>query len=445
MARSFRFYSTMMVAICLLLGIVVYGGGRYSFGVFMKPLAETMGWTRTEISLAVTINLVCYGIFSPVIGWLFDTIGARKVMISGGAILMLSLCAMYFAHNLWLFYLLYGVLSALGANAVGRISQATIVANWFVKRRGFMMGVTAVSVGLGTAIMAPVVRAILDAFGWQTAFLVVGVMVGFLVLLPIILFVKGQGRPEDRGFGPDGVPLEQAQAPSATGKGAKAPVNDADWSAGEALRSRAFWAITISMGLSYLADYIVLLHGPASFEDRGFSGTTAAFLLSMATLASCIGRLGFGWLADNVDMKIGFTLFFGFQLIATPFMILGDSIYMLYAFAFIWGIGYGGAAVYKPYAFSVYFGRSSFSTIYGVATMMTVFFGAAGSTLGGVIYDTQKSYDAAWYFCGAIWAIAIVMMWMLGGKPERKIPGAVQTRPAQPSLGADSGNARRVL
>ncbi|MFA5631745.1 MAG: MFS transporter [Porticoccaceae bacterium] len=419
MERGFRFWSTVMVLICFVLGIVVYGGGRYSFGVFMKPLAETMEWSRTQISLAVTINLICYGISSPVIGWLLDTIGARRVMISGAAIMTVSLCAMYFAHSLWMFYFLYGVASAFGANAIGRIAQASIVANWFVKRRGLMMGITALSIGLGTAIMAPVVRLFLDNYGWQLAFVAMGVMMGVLVLLPIVLLVKGQGRPEDRGFGPDGIPLEEAQAQQ-PGPGSRAAPAQDDWKVSEALRSKAFWAITIAMGISYMADYIVLLHGPADFEDRGHSGATAALVLSIATLASCIGRLGFGWFADRANLKLGFTLLFGLQLISTPLVIIDGGVNTLYAFAFIWGIGYGGAAVYMPYAIAGYFGRANFSSIMGWTTMVTVFCGSIGGILGGLIHDRYQSYHLAWLCCIVFWALAIVIMLLLGGKPDKQ-------------------------
>ncbi|MFA5629930.1 MAG: MFS transporter [Porticoccaceae bacterium] len=416
MAKSFRFWSTLMVIICFVLGILVYGGGRYSFGIFMKPLAETMGWSRTQVSLAVTINLICYGISSPVVGWLLDTIGARKVMVTGALLMMVSLCAMYFAHNIWMFYFLYGVVSAFGANAVGRIAQASIVANWFVKRRGLMMGVTAISIGLGTAIMAPVVRYLLDAYGWQLAFVAVGVMMGVLVLLPVLLFVKGQGRPEDRGFGPDGMPLGEslqtaaAPAPAAGLKGG-------DWKVSDALRSKAFWAVTLAMGLSYTADYIVLLHGPADFEDRGYSGATAALVLATATLTSCFGRIGFGWLADYASIKLGFALMFGLQLIATPLVVIASSEIMLYSFAVIWGVGYGGAAVLLPYAIAHYFGRSCFSAILGWATMVTVFCGSIGGIVGGLVYDNYHSYQLAWIACGVLWALAITMVLVLGGRP----------------------------
>jgi len=418
MARGFRFWSIVMVLICFVLGIVVYGGGRYSFGVFMKPVAETMGWSRTQISLAVTINLICYGISSPIIGWLLDTIGARRVMITGAAMMTVSLCAMYFAHSLWMFYFLYGVASAFGANAIGRIAQASIVANWFIKRRGLMMGVTALSIGLGTAIMAPVVRLFLDHYGWQLAFVAMGVMMAVLVLLPILLLVKGQGRPEDRGFGPDGISLEEARAQRSGSTSQLNPQHD--WKVSEALSSKAFWAITIAMGISYMADYIVLLHGPADFEDRGHSGAIAALVLSIATLASCIGRLGFGWFADHANLKVGFSLLFGLQLVATPLVLIDGGVSTLYAFAFIWGIGYGGAAVYMPYAIAAYFGRSNFSSIMGWTTMVTVFCGSIGGILGGLIHDRYQSYQLAWLSCMTFWAVAIIIMLLLGGKPDKK-------------------------
>lgn len=411
-----------MMVICFITGVMVFGGGRYSFAVFMKPLSESMDWSRSQLSLAVTINLIFYGMASPVIGWLFDTIGARKVMITGAALMTFSLCAMYFASNLWLFYFLYGVLSAFGANAIGRMSQVSIVTNWFVKRRGMMMGVTALSIGLGTAIMAPVVRLLLDTYGWQLAFVALGVMMGVLVLLPIILFIKGQGRPEDRGFGPDGVPLMDIHGAHSGTTQAPASSSGADWKVREALRTRAFWAVSLAMGIAYMGSYVFLLHGPADFEDRGFSGTTAATVLSIGTLASCVGRLGFGWLADHAPLKTGFLIQIGLHLVALPLVLLDGGIYLLYAFAIIWGVGYGGTGVYLPYAIAHYFGRSSFASIYGWSAMTSTFCGAIGGYLSGLIYDIQGSYSLAWIGCALLWTIALILIALFANKPSR--PGA---------------------
>jgi len=419
MNKRFRIWSTIMMLICFITGVMVFGGARYSFAVFMKPLSESMEWSRSELSLAVTINLIFYGLASPVIGWLFDTIGARKVMITGAALMTCALCAMYFANSLWVFYFLYGVLSAFGANAIGRMSQVSIVTNWFVKRRGMMMGVTALSIGLGTAIMAPVVRWLLDSYGWRMAFVALGVMMAVLVLVPIIVFVKGQGRPEDRGFGPDGSPLETTRDTSPNLAQATQS-KDTDWKVGEALRTKAFWAVSLAMGIAYMGSYIFLLHGPADFEDRGFSGATAAMVLSIGTLASCVGRLGFGWLADQAPLKAGFLLQIGLHLIALPLVLIDGSVYWLYAFAIIWGVGYGGTGVYLPYAIAYYYGRSSFASIYGWSAMASTFCGATGGYLGGLVYDLTGSYYFAWVGCALLWALALLLIALFADKPLRR-------------------------
>ena len=123
-----------MVGICFLTGFVAYGGGRYSFGVFLKPMTEALGWSRTQMSLGATINLVFYAIASPIVGRMMDTVGIKFTMLVGAALSTIGLCAMYFCDTLWMFYLLYGVVAAIGMNMTGRIAQATIVANWFARR-----------------------------------------------------------------------------------------------------------------------------------------------------------------------------------------------------------------------------------------------------------------------------------------------------------------------
>ena len=112
--KSFQLWSNIMVAICFVTGIVAYGGGRYSFGVFIKPMTEALGWTRTQISLGATINLICYAIASPIVGRMLDKWGVRHTVLIGSVIVGSGFCGMYFINSLWVFYLLFGVVAALG-------------------------------------------------------------------------------------------------------------------------------------------------------------------------------------------------------------------------------------------------------------------------------------------------------------------------------------------
>jgi MFS family permease len=301
---------------------------------------------------------------------------------------------------------------------VGRMAQATIVANWFVKQRGLMMGITAVSIGIGTSVMAPVANGILQSTGWQVSYLFLGGSFIVLILFPVVLFIKARGRPEDRGFGPDGTSLTDQEVSTNPTMGEN---DDAahEWTVREAFRTTALWGILIAMALSYMADYIVLFHGVASFEDRGLTSGTAISIFSLATLVSVIGRIGFGWMADRLDIKACMALMFGLQVVASPFLIAGGAnIGMLYVFAIIWGLGYGGLGTLMPAISSQYFGRRHFGSIYGWITMGTVFGGAAGSALGGWIYDFQGDYTLAWYACIVMWVISAVTIYTLGRKPE---------------------------
>lgn len=418
--RRYRIWGAVMVGICFLSGLVAYGGARYSFGVFMKPMSEAMGWSRTQMSLGATINLICYAVASPVIGRMMDRLGVKATLLIGAPLAGLGLMSLYFLHSLWQFYVLYGVVVAIGSNMVGRIAQATIVANWFIKGRGIALGITAVSIGLGTSVFAPVANAILHAFNWQTAFVFLGGTFFALVLLPAVIFIKGRGLPEDRGFGPDGAPLESARS----GKGAaRRPAGPDDWTVAEAFRTWALWGLFIALGLSYMGDYIVLFHGVAAFQDRGLSAAAATAILAVGTLVSSAGRLGFGWLVDHLSARTCIAVMLAVQITAMPFVIAGGaSTAMLYTFAIVWGLGYGGLATLLPAVSSEYFGRRNFGAIFGFVTMATVLGGAIGSTFGGWVYDTRGDYELAWYASIAMRAVAAVAVFTMARKPRKKAP-----------------------
>jgi MFS family permease len=282
-----------------------------------------------------------------------------------------------------------------------------------------MMGITALSIGLGTSIMAPAANAILQGMGWQAAFLFLGTAFLVFVFLPSIIFIKGKGRPEDRGFGPDGIPLDVMNG---SGQALASPAVDVekDWTVESALRTGAFWGIFIAMGLSYMADYIILFHSVAYFEDIGLSPGLASSVLAVGTLVSCVGRVGFGWLADRVDIRICMALMLAVQIVAMPFLILGGShLTPIYIFACVWGMGYGGLATLLPAAAGAYFGRRHFGSIFGWITMGTVLGGAIGSTLGGWIHDVRGSYDLAWYGCIAMRVAACIAVYALAKKPRK--------------------------
>jgi sugar phosphate permease len=190
-----------VVAGCFVLLFLFAGAGFYSFSIFIKPLENDFGWNRSAISLAMSIYMIVHGVAGPFIGHATETYGPRKVMTL--AALMSGICfvGVSFVSSLWSFYLAYTLLS-LGTTGIGFIPVSSVLARWFVRRRGTAIGFAMLGIAVGGLVMAPLVGLIISHFGWRAAFVFMGLLV-WLLALPVTLFVI-KGSPAEMGLLPDG-------------------------------------------------------------------------------------------------------------------------------------------------------------------------------------------------------------------------------------------------
>jgi len=175
------FYGYVIVAIAFLVLMLIMGIA-YSFGVFFNPLLDEFGWSRTMISGAVSLSAMMVGVFAIVMGGLNDRFGPRRIMTVSGLFVGLSLILMSRVSEIWHVYLFYGIIFGISASAP-YMTQAASVTHWFVKRRGTMIGIFVAGVGAGAVILPPIAGRMIEAFGWRTAYLILGGAVMVLLIL----------------------------------------------------------------------------------------------------------------------------------------------------------------------------------------------------------------------------------------------------------------------
>lgn len=263
------FYGYWVVAGCFVLLFLFSGAGFYSFGVFIKPLEDHFGWSRSAISLTISIYMIVHGIAAPFVGHITDKHGPKKVMtllglVTGAAFILIS-----FTSSLWYFYLMYGLLS-LGSTGIGFIPVSGVLSRWFIRRRGTAIGSAMVGIAVGGLIMAPLTGLINAYFGWRTSFVVLGLLV-WLLALPITLFVI-KGSPDEMGLMPDGDDAGEDQSE----KGSAFPPTTIPefregWPLKEALQTRAFFWVAATYFLAPLAQMGMLQHQVPMVMERGIS------------------------------------------------------------------------------------------------------------------------------------------------------------------------------
>jgi MFS family permease len=383
------FYGWVVVAASA--AIVCVGmGALFSLGVFLKPMADTMGWSRGAISSVALLNWVAMGLGSFVWGALSDRIGTRVVAVMGGVLLGLGLVLSSQVQALWQLNVTFGVMVgfAVGAFYAPLTSTAT---KWFTVRRGLAVGLVSAGIGVGILAMAPLARGLISAWGWRVALLVMGDL-AWLIVVPVALLIREH--PGDVG------------AAALGGASARA---GRDYTTGQVLSTPQFWAIAVTHFACCAAHSGPIFHMVTHATDQGIGPMAAATAFGVSGLSSVAGRLGGGVLADRFSAKT--TLLAGLALQAAMIVLylFVREVGAFYALALVFGVAYGAVMPLYALVTREYFGERVMGAAYGGVFLVSTLGMGLGSFAGGVLYDRLGSY--AWLYAGsfAIGAAAVLL------------------------------------
>jgi sugar phosphate permease len=389
-------------------------GARYSFGVFVKPMFAEYNWPMTVISLAASINLVMYAIGGVFAGWLLDRVAPKWITTVSVLLTTAGLLAASFVKSPLGLYLSYGVLVGIGSAGSGAVACTASIGKWFVKKRGIAIGIASMGIGLGTMIMAPLAGYIVKSFGWRVGFLCIGALTCVVGIVMSQIFM-GKDHPERYGLQPDGVPLPPNQSnPQAPVDPVKKP------SLKPILADPRFWLLVVCNVLAVMTVMMTFVHQVAYAINNGIDKLEAAAAIGFIGIMGSGGKFFFGWLCDRIrDAKYSAAL--GFMLMAVGMFLLyrTTNVIMLYAFALVYGFGYGSLAPVTPYLISDRFGRQVLGATYGLLTFFSTGIGGAlGPILGGFIFDQTGSYRSGWIMNTIF--LMIISLLILALNPSRR-------------------------
>jgi len=356
-------------------------------GVFMPALTREFGWSRTEISGAMTLGSLSGALMAPVFGPLIDRYGG-KAFVAGGALIMgLCLIALARVQNVWEFYIFYAAGRAVSTGFFDLAASVT-VSKWFVRRRGMAVGLTTLGTRAGFAVMPIGVQLIIGGWGWREAWLVLAATVLALGIAPPLRFLHQT--PESRGLLPDG-----DKAPPQGESGVGLVELERDWTREEAIRTRAFWLVTLAISLQAWAGGAINLHQIPHMVDRGLSAETAALIVSLLAVFAGAGSLLEGVLDETVGAR--WTLVIGLVGSAGGMVVLMSvhSTAMALVYAGTYGLAFGLMVTSSQVVFADYFGRQALGAIRGSAAPVQMTLNAIGPVVGGAAFDLTGSYMAA--------------------------------------------------
>ncbi|MBI4498365.1 MAG: MFS transporter [Chloroflexi bacterium] len=410
------FYGWALVGLGFVTLAIVYGL-RFAFSAFFVAILDEFGWGRAETSLIFSLNVLVYGLCVPFAGALLDRFGPRVTLPLGVAVVCGATAAASLATELWHFYLLIGVVAALGTALSGFINFAVMITSWFVKRRGTALGFTLAGNGVSFLVVT-LAQTLINGLGWRSAYLVLGLGLG-AVLLPLAVLLP-RSRPESMGLRPDGDPA--LPLPAALPGAPALKSAESDPTLGEAVRDYRYWCLFLANMLIWGFGFnLIVAHQLAYAKDGGVDPILMATVVAIYGFANIGGNMA-GFLSDRIGREWAYTLGTAAGMVAVLCLLAGGSpetAWLLFIYGPLYGVAMGIISPTQTAATADLFGGRHFGKIQGLIVTGFGIGGSIGPWLGGFIYDTRESYFLAVLVSLTAIVGAGVMMWLAAPRRGR--------------------------
>jgi len=420
--RSRRIHPAWFVATTALVALIGAAGFRAAPGVLMMPLEEEFGWSLTEISLAVTLNLLLFGLTAPFAAALMQRFGIRAVTATALMLIAAGAALTVFVTAPWMLLLTWGLLIGLGTGSMALVFAATVTDTWFAKRRGLVSGVLTAGSATGQLIFLPVIAVAAEDYGWRIASLIIAG--GALLVVPLVLVLL-RDRPSDLGVGRYGEPDVAVQhpaspAPPARGAGAAALALSA---LRDASKVRAFWALVAGFAIcGATTNGLVGTHFIPSAHDHGMPQTTAAGLLAVVGIFDIAGTVLSGWLTDRVNPRILLAVYYagrGISLLFLPSLLSSTVQPSIVVFIVVYGLDW--VATVPP---TIALCREIFAErgplVFGWVFAAHQVGAGIASVLAGIVRDQTGQYTVAWFTAAGLCVVAAVISGAIARRPRSR-------------------------
>src|SRR6266550_4796220 len=412
-------YGWLIISLCFLTTLTS-AGVRSSPSVLIHPLEAEFGWSRAAIALVVGMNLLLFGIASPISGWLLDRYGPRKVMLGSLTVLILGVSGTITMNQFWQFFLVWGIIVGIGAGGVGSVLTATVGNRWFVARRGLVLGILGSASSTGQLIFLPLFMATIYYAGWRMGSMVLIVVA--IILLPLI-YVFMRDDPSEIGLEPYG-----AGQPGAASSGGMASLRgarsaNASITLREAFGTSTFWLLAGSFFVcGGTANGLIGTHLIPHEIDHGIPQVAAASLVGVMGSLNLVGTIFSGWMVDRVQPQRWLALVYALRGVSLLFLPFVHDFTGLVFFAIVYGLDWFATVPPSMALTADTFGRQNVGKVYGWIFMSHQIGAAIMASAAGAIRTWMGDYQFAFFSGGVIAMIAAGLALQIKSKPKEAAP-----------------------
>ena len=354
--------------------------------VFIYPMSQELGWSRTMISGSVSAGALAALAVSPMIGWAIDRFGARPLLVISVVVLGVSISSLAWAAVPVSFYLAYGA-ARIVFHTSAPIGATTVVSQWFIKKRGRAIGIVFVGGAIGGLVFTMASALLIDHYGLKVAWISLGAIVLAVSLAPTLFLIVE--RPEDMGLSPDNEPRDR---PSPVLAGIARP-EDHSWTLKAAMGTVPFWILFVMGFAVFFVGSGVNVHIGAYYRDQGLSVSMAATAISVSWIAAAAGSVGWGWVLEKVEARFAYSAIMLIQSAGNIYLMSVSSNGEALVASVLIGLVTGGSNVIPSFMYAHFFGRTQLGRIRGVGEIGVLLGQSTGPLLAGIVFDFRESYS----------------------------------------------------
>lgn len=370
-------------------------------GIIIQPLEQEFGWSREQITLAISINMLLFGLAGPFLGRLTDRFGPRIISIAALSIVSLGVIGTLWMTQAWHFVMLWGTVVGIGSAGTSMVLASGIVNRWFQQRRGLALGILGAAMSAGQLIFTQLIMYLNTGFGWRAATLFAAVVIGCIALpLVLLLLVDSPAQKQLKPYGATGLPI--------------APAMPGPHPMRSALRSSGFWLLALSFGICGLTTSgLIQTHMIPHGLEHGFSDMTMAVSLGVMGATDIIGTIASGWICDRFGARRPLAVYYllrGVSLLILPYI---DNKEDLMVFSVVYGLNWLSTVPATSILAANLFGKQNVGVVFG-----WIFFahqlGAAMASYGAsVIHSLAGDYAVTFTIAGAFAVLSTGLVWRI--------------------------------